>query len=79
LEFCSDSVLYLIGVPTAALWGVVAGLLRIVPYVGTMNAATLPIALSLAAFYQLGAALLVFLLFAGLRNDHLPNFVEPWL
>ena len=42
--------LYLIGVPNAALWGVVAGILRIVPYVGTLVAATLPIALSLAVF-----------------------------
>ena len=42
--------LYLIGVPNPALWGVVAGILRIVPYVGTMIAASLPIALSLAAF-----------------------------
>jgi len=42
--------LYWIGVPNPALWGVVAGILRIVPYVGTLVAATLPIALSLAVF-----------------------------
>jgi predicted PurR-regulated permease PerM len=34
--------LYCIGVPNPALWGVVAALLRIVPYVGTMVAAALP-------------------------------------
>jgi predicted PurR-regulated permease PerM len=70
--------LYLIGVPTAALWGVVAGILRIVPYVGTMIAATLPIALSLAAFTSWVPPLLVFLLFAGLEMV-IANFVEPWL
>ena len=70
--------LYLIGVPTPALWGVVAGILRIVPYAGTMIAATLPIALSLAAFTSWVPPLLVFLLFAGLEMV-IANFVEPWL
>jgi predicted PurR-regulated permease PerM len=70
--------LYWIGVPTPALWGVVAGILRIVPYVGTMVAATLPIALSLAAFTSWVPPLLVFLLFAGLEMV-IANFVEPWL
>jgi predicted PurR-regulated permease PerM len=70
--------LYAIGVPYAALWGGVAGLLRIVPYIGTMVAATLPIALSLAAFDTWLPPLLVFLLFAGLELIT-ANFVEPWL
>jgi predicted PurR-regulated permease PerM len=70
--------LYAIGVPTAALWGVVAGLLRIVPYVGTLIAATLPIALSLAAFHSWLPPLLVFLVFAVLEMI-IGNFVEPWL
>jgi predicted PurR-regulated permease PerM len=70
--------LYFIGVPNPALWGVVAALLRIVPYVGTMFAAALPIALSLAAFDSWLPPLLVFLLFAGLELI-IGNFVEPWL
>jgi predicted PurR-regulated permease PerM len=70
--------LYLIGVPYAALWGAVAGLLRIVPYVGTLAAATLPIALSLAVFDGWLRPLLVFLVFAGLELI-VGNFVEPWL
>ncbi|MGB7719596.1 MAG: AI-2E family transporter [Bryobacteraceae bacterium] len=70
--------LYLIGVPNPALWGVVAGILRIVPYVGTMIAASLPIALSLAAFNSWVPPLLAFLLFAGLETM-IANFVEPWL
>ncbi len=70
--------LYCIGVPSPALWGVVAGLLRMVPYVGTMVAGALPIALSLAAFDSWLPPLLVFVLFAGLELLT-ANFIEPWL
>jgi predicted PurR-regulated permease PerM len=70
--------LYLIGVPYPVLWGVVAGLLRIVPYVGTLVAATLPIALSLAVFDGWLRPLLVFLLVASLELI-VGNFLEPWL
>jgi predicted PurR-regulated permease PerM len=70
--------LYCIGVPNPALWGVVAGMLRYVPYVGTMVAATLPLALSLAVFDGWLRPLLVFVLVAGLELI-VANFVEPWL
>jgi predicted PurR-regulated permease PerM len=70
--------LYLIGVPYPLLWGAVAGILRIVPYVGTLVAATLPIALSLAVFDGWLKALLVLLLVASLELI-IANFVEPWL
>jgi len=70
--------LYLIGVPNPALWGVVAGILRIVPYVGTPIAATLPIALSLAVFDGWLRPLCVFLLVAGLELI-IANLIEPWL
>ena len=70
--------LYWIGVPYAALWGAVAGILRIVPYVGTTVAATLPIALSLAVFDGWLKPLLVFLLVASLELV-IGNFLEPWL
>jgi len=69
---------FLIGVPSPALWGVVAGLLRIVPYVGTPVSAIFPIALSLAVFDGWLQPLLVFLLVAGLELI-VGNFVEPWL
>jgi predicted PurR-regulated permease PerM len=42
--------LYFIGVPNAFLWGVLAGLLRFVPYIGTLVGAAMPILLSLAVF-----------------------------
>ncbi len=70
--------LYLVGVPYAALWGAVAAILRIVPYVGTLTAATLPIALSLAVFDGWHRPLLVVLLVAGLELV-VGNFLEPWL
>ena len=40
--------LWLIGIPSAALWGVLAGLLRFVPYVGPVLAAVAPLALAAA-------------------------------
>jgi len=40
--------LFLIGVPSPVLWGVVAALMRFVPYVGTYLAAALPLALAAA-------------------------------
>jgi len=70
--------LYWIGVPNPALWGVVAGILRYVPYVGTLVAATLPIALSLAVFDGWLRPLFVFLLVAGLELIT-ANLVEPLL
>jgi len=70
--------LYAIGVPNPVLWGAVAGILRIVPYVGTSVAATLPLALSLAVFDGWLRPLLVFLLVVSLELI-IGNFVEPWL
>jgi len=40
--------LWLIGVPSAALWGVLAGLLRFVPYLGPLLAAVAPLTLAAA-------------------------------
>jgi predicted PurR-regulated permease PerM len=42
--------LYFIGIPNAFLWGVLAALLRFVPYLGTMVGAAMPILLALAVF-----------------------------
>jgi len=70
--------LYFIGLPYAALWGTVAAILRIVPYVGSVVAAALPFLLSLAVFDHWMPPLLVFLLFGALELVT-GNFVEPWL
>jgi predicted PurR-regulated permease PerM len=70
--------LYLIGIPYAALWGSVAGILRIVPYVGAFVSGLLPFTLALAVFDSWTYPLMVFLLFAALELVT-SNFVEPWL
>ena len=70
--------LYLIGIPYAALWGSVAGILRIVPYVGAVVSGLLPFTLALAVFDNWMHPLMVFLLFAALELVT-SNFVEPWL
>lgn len=70
--------LFLIGVPNAVLWGAIAAVLRIVPYVGTLAAAVLPILLALAAFNSWTPPVFVFLLYAILEGV-IGNFVEPWL
>ena len=40
--------LWIIGVPNAVLWGILAGLMRFVPYVGSIISAFFPIALAAA-------------------------------
>ena len=70
--------LKLIGIPYAALWGIVAGILRIVPYVGAVVSGLLPFTLALAVFDNWTHPVLVLLLFAALELVT-SNFVEPWL
>jgi predicted PurR-regulated permease PerM len=75
---CFGVGLFFIGIPNATLWGVIAGLLRIVPYVGALTATAFPLALALAVFNGWGPPVLVFLLFAFLELIA-ANVVEPWL
>lgn len=42
--------LYFLGLPYALVWGILAALLRFIPYVGPFLGATLPVLLSLAVF-----------------------------
>lgn len=42
------SRLWLIGIPTAVLWGILASVLRFVPYIGSVIAAAFPLALAVA-------------------------------
>jgi predicted PurR-regulated permease PerM len=69
---------YWIGVPHALLWGVLACLLRFVPYVGAAIAAVLPMGMALAVFPGWHQAALVFGLFVVLEIL-ISNAVEPWL
>lgn len=70
--------LYLIGVPNAVLWGMLAVALRFIPYLGPFLAALFPITLAFAVdpgwsmlFWVVG----LFLTMELISN----NIVEPWL
>jgi predicted PurR-regulated permease PerM/methylmalonyl-CoA mutase cobalamin-binding subunit len=70
--------LYFIGIPNAAFWGLLAMVLRFLPYIGPWIAAAFPIALSLAVFESWHQPLLTVGLFVVcelLSN----NVIEPWL
>ena len=70
--------LYLIGVPHALLWGVLAALLRFVPYIGGVAAAAFPVTLAIAVFpgwRPAGLALAAFVVLELVVS----NFVEPTL
>lgn len=70
--------LYLIGVPNALLWGLLATVLRFVPYLGPILAAVAPIALSLAVDPSWTTPLLTIALFVVLEL-FTNNVLEPWL
>jgi predicted PurR-regulated permease PerM len=70
--------LYLIGLPSAVLWGALAGLLRFMPYLGPIVGGSLPTLMALAVFpgwryplMCLGLFLIIEILVA--------YAVEPWL
>ena len=70
--------LYFIGLPNAALWGVMGMLLRFLPYLGPWIAASMPILLSLAVFDNWSATFLVLGLFVVLELL-VNNVLEPLL
>jgi predicted PurR-regulated permease PerM len=68
--------LRLIGVPSPLLWGVLGGLLRYVPYVGTWLAAFCPVLLAVAVLPDWVSPLLTFGLFV-LLDILITNIAEP--
>ena len=70
--------LYFIGIPNVLLWGVVAALLRFLPYVGSPLAAVLPILLSLAIFTTWTRPVETIALFLGVELL-VGNLLEPLL
>ncbi|MFO0746263.1 MAG: AI-2E family transporter [Myxococcota bacterium] len=70
--------LLLLGIPNAFLWGLLATLLRFIPYLGPWLAAALPVALSFAISPGWGLTLAVVGLFFGLELI-CGNLIEPWL
>jgi predicted PurR-regulated permease PerM len=70
--------LYLIGVPDPLLWGILAALLRYIPYLGVWVAAILPAAVAFAVEPGWVKIPLVFALYAGI-DLLVYNFAEPLL
>ncbi len=70
--------LWLIGVPSAMLWGLLATLLRFIPFLGPWIAAAFPITLSIAidpGWTKLMMAAGLFVTIELISN----NLIEPWL
>lgn len=70
--------LYLIGIPNAFLWGIMATLLRFIPFLGPWLAASLPILLSFAVFEGWTRPLLTIGLYLCVELIS-NNAIEPWL
>jgi predicted PurR-regulated permease PerM/GAF domain-containing protein len=75
---CVATGLHFIGVPNAALWGLLSGVLRFIPYVGAWAGALLPVLLSFAISTSWFTPLITIGLFVVLEAI-VSNFVEPWL
>ena len=70
--------LAVIGIPNAALWGMMAVLLRFVPYLGTFIAAVFPLALAVAV--DPGWSLLVWTVGLFIAIELVISYaVEPWV
>ncbi len=70
--------LWAAGVPNPALWGLIAGVFRFVPYIGVPIAALLPLALALAVdpgWTMMFVSLGVFIVLESITGQA----VEPWL
>jgi PAS domain-containing protein len=70
--------LYFIGIPNAPLWGLLATLLRFIPFLGPWIAASFPVVLSVAidpGWTMIIATLALFVLMEIISN----NIIEVWL
>jgi predicted PurR-regulated permease PerM len=70
--------LFLVGVPNATFWGVLAGILRVIPYVGAAAGLGLPLIVCVGTSASWGPPLLLIGLFLALELTA-TNVVEPWL
>ena len=76
--FIIGAGLALIGVPSAPLWGLLAMILRFVPYIGALMAAVLPLTLSAAVGPDWKMALWTFALFAVVETL-MGQVIEPFI
>lgn len=70
--------LYFLGLPNAALWGLLATLLRFVPYIGAWIALGFPLLISLAITDTWKLPIETLALFGGIELVT-SNVLEPWL
>lgn len=70
--------LHFLGIPHASIWGISAGILRFLPYLGPPMAAVIPILLSLAVFPGWEHAFATMGIFFCLEVT-VANFIEPYL
>ena len=70
--------LYLIGIPKALLWGLLATLLRFIPYAGVWLALAMPLTLAFAIFDSWAPMLWVLAVFLVLEL-FIVYAIEPWL
>ncbi|MBS0469583.1 MAG: AI-2E family transporter [Proteobacteria bacterium] len=70
--------LWAIGVPNPALWGLISGMFRYVPYIGVPIAALLPVALALAVDPGWSMMVWTLVLYVGLESVT-GQAIEPWL
>ena len=70
--------LAVIGIPNAALWGIFAAMLRFLPYLGIIIAASFPVALAVAVDPGWMLLVWVVLLFVGVELV-VANLLEPWV
>lgn len=70
--------LFFVGLPNAALWGVLAAALRFIPYLGVIASSILPLALAFAVDPGWSMVLWTAGLFLALELV-VGNLIEPWL
>ncbi len=70
--------LFLLHVPNATLWGVLLGILRMVPYAGMIVGGGLPVFFAFAIFPGWWPPFFVLLMFVVLEIV-VSNFIEPWI
>lgn len=74
----TGTVAWLLGLPSAPLWGLVAFLLRFIPYVGAMSSALLPALVAFALFPGWGKAFEILGAFVIL-DQAAAQFAEPFI
>ena len=71
-------ILYFLGIPNAALWGLLATVLRFVPYIGSWIAGSMPVLLAIAISDDWSLALWTFGTIVVLETT-VAYAIEPWL